>query len=71
MREHPCIGERIVASIEGSATSLAPSGPSTSAGTGPATPDGLRGEAIPLASRIVLACEAYHAMRVIDRTAAP
>ena len=34
----------------------------TSAGTGRAIPDGLAGEAIPLAARIVFCCDAFHAM---------
>ena len=35
---------------------------STSASTARGYPDGLAGEAIPLGSRIILACDAYHAM---------
>ena len=35
---------------------------STSASTAPATPTASRGEEIPLGSRIILACDAYHAM---------
>jgi diguanylate cyclase (GGDEF)-like protein/PAS domain S-box-containing protein len=62
MREHPRIGSEIVSSIP----ALAHLAPLVRAeherwdGTG--YPDGLGGEAIPLASRIVLACDAYHAM---------
>jgi diguanylate cyclase (GGDEF)-like protein/PAS domain S-box-containing protein len=62
MREHPRIGAEIVSSI----AALAHLAPLVRAeherwdGTG--YPDRLAGEAIPLASRIVLACDAYHAM---------
>lgn len=62
MRQHPAIGARIVAGAE----TLAHLAPAVKAeherydGTG--YPDGLRGDAIPLASRIVFACDAYHAM---------
>ena len=35
---------------------------STSAGTGRGYPDGLAGDAIPIGARIILACDAYHAM---------
>jgi response regulator RpfG family c-di-GMP phosphodiesterase len=66
MRLHPVIGERIVTAIEG----LAHLAPAIRAeherwdGTG--YPDGLAGDRIPLASQIVLVCDAYHAM-VSDR----
>ena len=62
MREHPAIGERIVAAVD----VLAPLAPAVRAeherydGTG--YPDGLAGEEIPIAGRITLACDAYHAM---------
>ena len=62
MREHPVIGERIVASVQ----FLAPLGPIVRAeherwnGTG--YPDGLKGEEIPIESRIIHACDAFHAM---------
>ena len=62
MREHPVIGERIVASVAG----LAHLAPVVRAeherwdGTG--YPDGLVGDEIPLASRIVFCCDAFHAM---------
>ena len=71
MREHPCSGERIVASIEGLGHLASRHQGRAERWDGAGYPDGQRGEAIPHASRIVLACEAYHAMRVIDRTAAP
>jgi anti-anti-sigma factor len=63
MRQHPVTGEQIVAAVP----NLAHLAPAVRAeherwdGTG--YPDGLAGEAIPLASRIVLACDAWHAMR--------
>ena len=62
MRQHPAVGERIVASTE----SLAHLAPAIRAehervdGTG--YPDGIRGDDIPIASRITFACDAYHAM---------
>lgn len=62
MRQHPVIGERIVAAIQG----LGHLAPAIRAehehydGTG--YPDGLRREELPIASRITLACDAYHAM---------
>jgi response regulator RpfG family c-di-GMP phosphodiesterase len=62
MRRHPEIGERIVASMP----SLSHLGGIIRAeheswdGTG--YPDGLAGASIPLASRIVLVCDAFHAM---------
>jgi diguanylate cyclase (GGDEF)-like protein len=62
MRSHPAIGERVVSSIE----SLAHLGPALRAEherwDGAGYPDGLAGTAIPLASRICLACDAWHAM---------
>jgi len=62
MREHPVIGERILASVP----FLASLGPIVRAeherwnGTG--YPDGLKGEEIPIESRIIHACDAFHAM---------
>ena len=62
MREHPVIGERILVSVQ----FLAPLGPIVRAeherwnGTG--YPDGLKGEEIPIESRIIHACDAFHAM---------
>jgi PAS domain S-box-containing protein/diguanylate cyclase (GGDEF)-like protein/putative nucleotidyltransferase with HDIG domain len=62
MREHPAIGARIVSSI----TSLDHLAPAIRAEherwDGRGYPDGLEGDAIPLASRIILACDALHAM---------
>ena len=62
MKEHPVIGERILASVP----FLASLGPIVRAeherwnGTG--YPDGLKGEEIPIESRIIHACDAFHAM---------
>ncbi len=62
MRQHPAVGERIVANTE----SLAHLAPAIRAEhervDGGGYPDGLRGDEIPIASRITLACDAYHAM---------
>ena len=62
MRAHPAIGERVVGSI----SSLAHLAPAVRAEherwDGAGYPDGLAGHAIPLASRICLACDAWHAM---------
>jgi hypothetical protein len=62
MREHPCIGEKIVASLD----DLAHLAPAIRAEherwDGRGYPDGLEDEEIPIASRIVLACDAYDAM---------
>lgn len=62
MRRHPEIGERIVASMP-ALSHLAPvirAEHERWNGTG--YPDGLVADQIPLASRIVLVCDAYHAM---------
>ncbi len=62
MRQHPAIGGRIVASTEGIAN-LAPAiRAEHERWDGEGYPEGLRGEEIPLASRIVFACDAFHAM---------
>lgn len=62
MREHPIIGARIVAAIPG-LEDLAPAIRSEhERWDGNGYPDGLSGEDIPLASRIVFGCDAYHAM---------
>ena len=62
LRAHPAMGERVVASI----ASLAHLAPAVRAEherwDGGGYPDGLAGEHIPLASRICLACDAWHAM---------
>ena len=62
IREHPVTGERIVAGMP----SLARLAPAIRAEherwDGGGYPDGLAGAQIPIASRVVLACDAYHAM---------
>jgi PAS domain S-box-containing protein len=62
MREHPIIGARIVAAIPG-LEDLAPAiRAEHERWDGNGYPDGLSSEDIPLASRIVFVCDAYHAM---------
>ena len=62
MRQHPAVGERVVANTE----SLAHLAPAIRAEheryDGGGYPDGLTADSIPIASRITLACDAYHAM---------
>ena len=62
MRTHPAIGEGVVSSTEG----ISRLAPAIRAGhdrwDGGGYPDGLSGEGSPLASRIVLVCDAFHAM---------
>ena len=62
MREHAALGARMVDSIRG-LFHLAPLIRAThERWDGKGYPDGLSGEEIPLASRIVHACDAWHAM---------
>jgi len=62
MREHTVVGERILRAVPG----LGPVARMVRHGhehfDGGGYPDGLRGDEIPLGSRIVLACDAYDAM---------
>jgi PAS domain S-box-containing protein len=62
MRHHPAIGARLIASVE----PLAHLAPAIRAEhehwDGGGYPDGLSGEEIPLAARIGLVCDAFHAM---------
>jgi diguanylate cyclase (GGDEF)-like protein len=58
MREHPVVGERILRSIPGMGIVRHEHERFDGAGY----PDRLTGEEIPLGSRIILACDAYHAM---------
>jgi len=62
MRKHPEHGERLVSRV----LELAHLAPAIRAEhesfDGSGYPDGLRGERIPIASRITLACDAFHAM---------
>jgi len=66
MQKHPVIGERIVASIEDLAHLVPIIRAAHERWDGKGYPDGLSGEQIPLASRIVFACDAWHAM-ISDR----
>ncbi len=66
MRRHPTIGAHVLQSIS-ALNHLAPAVRAEhERWDGDGYPDGLEGEEIPLASRIVFACDAYHAM-VSDR----
>jgi diguanylate cyclase (GGDEF)-like protein/PAS domain S-box-containing protein len=62
MRQHPAVGARILAGTR----TLAHLAPAVNAEhecfDGSGYPYGLRGQAIPLASRITFACDAYHAI---------
>jgi diguanylate cyclase (GGDEF)-like protein len=62
MRQHSVIGERIVAAIPGleGVAKIIRHEHENFDGTG--YPDGIAGEEIPLGSRIIFACDAYHAM---------
>ena len=62
MAEHTLIGERILSGIPGFAPIAAIVRHEHERWDGGGYPDGLAGEAIPLGSRIILACDAYHAM---------
>jgi HD-GYP domain-containing protein (c-di-GMP phosphodiesterase class II) len=62
MREHPVIGEQILGVIPPLAGVARAVRHEHERWDGSGYPDGLAGEQIPLASRIVLACDAWHAM---------
>ena len=62
MRRHPVIGERILRAIPELAEVAKAIRHEHERWDGAGYPDGLSGEEIPLASRIVLACDAWHAM---------
>lgn len=62
MREHPSIGARILAATRSLAHFAAAVNAEHERFDGAGYPDGLSGDAIPLASRITFACDAYHAM---------
>jgi diguanylate cyclase (GGDEF)-like protein/putative nucleotidyltransferase with HDIG domain len=62
MREHPIIGERIVRSIPGLGPVARIVRHEHERWDGTGYPDGLSGDEIPIGARIVLACDAYHAM---------
>jgi diguanylate cyclase (GGDEF)-like protein len=62
MREHPAIGERIIRGIPGMGQIAKIVRHEHERWDGTGYPDGLAGEQIPIESRIILACDAYHAM---------
>jgi diguanylate cyclase (GGDEF)-like protein/putative nucleotidyltransferase with HDIG domain len=62
MREHPVIGERILRSIPGMGLVARIVRHEHESFDGSGYPDGLSGDRIPIGSRIILACDAYHAM---------
>src|SRR3712207_3466567 len=66
MREHPVIGERILRPLPGLSDVATAVRHEHERWDGRGYPDGISGEAIPLASRIVLTCDAYNAL-VSDR----
>ncbi|MEA2154524.1 MAG: hypothetical protein QOE11_664 [Solirubrobacteraceae bacterium] len=62
MAEHPVIGERILRSIGGFAPVASIVRHEHESFDGSGYPDGISGAEIPIGSRIILACDAYHAM---------
>jgi HD-GYP domain-containing protein (c-di-GMP phosphodiesterase class II) len=62
MERHPVIGERIVGEVPALEPVASAIRHEHERWDGCGYPDGLSGESIPLASRIVLACDAWHAM---------
>jgi diguanylate cyclase (GGDEF)-like protein len=62
MRQHPVIGERILRAIPGFGAVARMVRHEHERWDGGGYPDGLVGTAIPVGSRIILACDAYHAM---------
>ena len=62
MREHPAIGERILRAIPGMGGIARIVRHEHERFDGGGYPDGLAGDDIPIGSRIILACDAYHAM---------
>jgi hypothetical protein len=62
MRQHPLIGERILRTVPGLEDVAFAIRHEHERWDGGGYPDGLIGERIPLASRIVLVCDAWHAM---------
>jgi diguanylate cyclase (GGDEF)-like protein len=62
MREHPLIGERILRAIPGMGGVATMVRHEHERFDGGGYPDGLSGDDIPIGSRIILACDAYHAM---------
>ena len=66
MRQHPVIGERIIRAIPGMGSIARIVRHEHERWDGAGYPDGLAGQQIPLEARIILACDAYHAM-ISDR----
>jgi diguanylate cyclase (GGDEF)-like protein len=66
MHEHPVIGERILRAIPGLGGVARIVRHEHERWDGTGYPDGLAGERIPIGARIILACDAYHAM-ISDR----
>ena len=62
MKEHPVIGERIVATVPGLEDVAKAIRHEHEHWDGSGYPDGLSQSSIPIASRIVLVCDAFHAM---------
>ena len=62
MREHPVIGERILRAIPGMGSIARIVRHEHERFDGAGYPDGIAGNEIPIGSRIILACDAYHAM---------
>jgi diguanylate cyclase (GGDEF)-like protein len=62
MKEHPVIGERILRAIPGLGSVARIVRHEHERWDGGGYPDGLAGDSIPMGSRIILACDAYHAM---------
>ncbi|MEX1143027.1 MAG: HD domain-containing phosphohydrolase [Thermoleophilaceae bacterium] len=62
MREHPVIGERILRAIPGMGPIARIVRHEHERFDGGGYPDGFAGDEIPIGSRIILACDAYHAM---------
>lgn len=62
MRQHPLVGERILRAIPGLGGVAKIVRHEHERWDGRGYPDGLAGEEIPIGSRIILVCDAYHAM---------
>jgi diguanylate cyclase (GGDEF)-like protein/putative nucleotidyltransferase with HDIG domain len=62
MREHPVVGERILRAIPGMGPIARIVRHEHESFDGSGYPDGLVGDQIPIGARIILACDAYHAM---------
>jgi diguanylate cyclase (GGDEF)-like protein len=62
MRQHPAIGERILRSMPGLGPIARIVRHEHERVDGRGYPDGLAGDQIPIGARIILACDAYHAM---------